>query len=162
MKRLILITVLVAIASAATATGILMAQTPSEDDWMRGLPHQHEDGTWDPEWFPVGNDTGAIVGVAKTADMFGDSDVYPMPVYDEDNPSVQIGWVGKSGYYTIGESEPWCQGCKSVIEEIGSDGYKKVTTETYNNNRTITRVTEETDREGNITTTTETIGDSGG
>ncbi len=158
MRKIVILLALVIATVAAATTGILMAQDPSDDDWMIGLPQQNEDGTWTPEWFEVGNSTGAAAGVARTADLFGDSDVYPAPVYDLNDHSIHIGYVGEFGYWAIGEKSPWCLDCISIIEEsLGENGERHVVTDTYNADRTITRTTTETDADGNTTTAVETI-----
>jgi len=157
MKKLIILLALVLVTVASVTTGILVAQTPSEDDWMVGLPVQNADGTWDPEWTRVSDNTGAIVGVHRTADVMGDREVYPLPVYDKDNTSVQVGWLGDHGYWAIGSEMPWCTDCVAVTEEVVDGVVKLRITDTYNEDRTITRTTETTDDDGNTTTVVQTI-----
>ena len=157
MRKLVFLLVLVAAIAVTVAAGILMAQTPSDDDWMIGLPQQRADGTWDPEYFPASNSFGQTVGVTRTEHVFGGSQVYPAPVYDKDNTEVQVGWMGENGYWAIGQQSPWCTECVSVTEELDSDGVRLRITDTYNEDRTITRTTETTDADGNTTTTVETI-----
>ena len=152
MRKVIIILAVVLAAATMTTTGILMAQDPGPDDWADGLPQQNEDGTWTPEYIGVGDESGLQVGVARTADLFGDSDIHPTPVYDEDNHTVQIGWVGENGYWAIGDNRPWCSGCIDVTEGSAADGSGYKVTETYNEDRTITRTTETTDSAGNTTT----------
>ena len=74
---------------------------------------------------------GKAVGVAKTSEVLGDEEVFPNPVYSLDDHSVQVGFLGKNGYWAIGEQEPWCETCVSVSEELGENGAKIVITETY-------------------------------
>ena len=62
------------------------------------------------------------VGVTRTADVLGDNAPHPIPVYDADDTTVQIGWLGEHGYWAIGQPKAWCEGCIGGTEEIGADG----------------------------------------
>ena len=157
MRKIVILLAVVLAAVTATTTGILMAQDPSPDDWAVGLPQMNEDGSWTPEWMGVGSESGLTVGVARTADLFGDSDVYPAPVYDEDDHAVQIGWVGENGYWAIGAESPWCLDCISGTGDESADGSSYTVTDTYNEDRTITRTTTVTDADGNTQTAVEII-----
>ena len=155
-KLLVLLVVTIAIVATVT-TGILMAESPGDDDWMVGLPAQNDDGSWDPPYFPVSNEFGVRVGVHRTGDSFGGADVYPIPVYNQKDTSIQIGWLGEHGYWAIGEQSPWCADCVETVESVLDGKVVHRVTDTYNEDRTITRTTEQIDDDGNVTTTVETI-----
>ena len=157
MRKLVILLVVAVAAVASVTTGILMAQSPGDDNWMVGLPQQNADGTWEPEFFPAFTGSGHPAGVTRTADTFGGADIYPLPVYDEDDTSVQIGWLGTKGFWGLDEQSPWCSDCVSVTEEIEDGVVILRVTDEYHEDRTITRTTEETDEDGNVTTTIETI-----
>ncbi len=160
MKKLVAV-IVVLVAAAALVTGAAIAAQKNDRPWVG------ENGVWDmsqaPETQTVVDSTGIVVGVAMTEDVLGDEGVYPHPVYSLDDHSVQVGWLGRHGYWAIGQPEAWCAGCTSRTESLGENGSSHVITDTYNADRTITRVTEVTDENGNTTTVEQiTEGTEGG
>ena len=116
------------------------------------------DNVWDmtqAETHPVVDSTGTIVGVARAADL--DGDIYPYPVYDEDDHDAQVGWIDAHGYWALGQPKAWCLDCISTVESIGENGERHVVRDTYGPNYTVTRTSAVTDADGNTTTTVETI-----
>ena len=154
LKKLIPIAATFVVTAIVVTIAILGAESMAQDR-EPGLPY-NVDGTWTPEYFPVSDSEGNTVGVVKSADAFGEEDVHPHPVYSLDNHDVQVGWVGEHGYWALGGPKAWCTACIRVHEEGGPNG-RLVITDTYNEDRTITRTTERTDNDGNTTKTVEII-----
>jgi len=154
LKKLIPIATTFAITAVLVAVLMMNNQTTAQDTDL-GLPY-NADGTWIPEYFPVNDDDGNVVGVVRSEDTFGEEDVHPHPVYDVDNTDVQVGWLGEYGYYGLHDEPPWCLKCMRVSEGEGPDGTVRIT-DTYNADFTITRTTERIGTDGETTTTVETI-----
>ncbi len=154
LKKLIPVAVTSVVTAIAVTFVVMHAQSEAQDV-DPGLPY-NDNGTWTPEYFPVNDGEGNTVGVVKTADTFGEHSILPHPVYSLDYHRIQVGWMGEHGYWALGEEEAWCTECVSTTEEHSSDGSSVVVTETYGEDRSITRTTVTTDAAGN-TTTIETI-----
>ena len=101
----------------AMVTGAIIAQENSR-------PWVDENGVWDMSKVPttqgVVDSSGTQVGVVMTEDLLGD--VHPLPVYSVDDHTLRVGSVGSKGYWALGESEPECDGCYTVIETVDDDG----------------------------------------
>ncbi len=141
--------------AAIVVTAVILTGESTAQDTDPGLPY-NDNGTWTPEYFPVSDSGGNTVGVVRSADTFGEEEVYPHPVYSLEDNTRQIGSLGEHGYWAIGQPRPWCTGCSSTLTSEGPNG-KIVITELKNADRTITRTTETTDAAGNTTTAVEII-----
>jgi hypothetical protein len=111
------------IVMVALALLAIACQEHNVPEEMPVMPVQNADGSWTPEFTQVGDSTGATAGVARNEHIHGDIEYYPIPVYNSDDHSIQVGWMDSGGYWPLGEEKPRCSGCFSVTEEWGSGTY---------------------------------------